>query len=440
MITFVVFAFMLGIDVYWFGRLRLLLGGSKSIFLKQSVFYGFWGLSFLMMGFWFWYRFGDILTLPIHIRGAFSSVMIALYITKFFTALPFFAEDFFLGIKFLFFTLKSCFKNFVKKIFSQKANKNVEEQAKKQENLPQNPTENINLTRSEFLVKTALLASSIPFGLLSYGMAWGVNDFQVRKKNIKIPNLSKKWHGLQIAHISDMHVGSYLDDKALKKGIDLLKSQKPDVICFTGDLVNQYTDEINPFFHALSQLKAPLGVVSSLGNHDYGDYYQWNTMAEKAKNLQKMYQAHKQLGWKLLIDEVFFLEEDNEKLAFLGVGNWSASSRFPQYGNLPKAYQKAENQAQNKILLSHDPSHWDAQIRQYADINLTLAGHTHGMQLGIEIGDFKWSPSKYIYEQWAGLYEKNGQQIYVNRGFGYSQAMPARIGILPEITILTIEG
>lgn len=414
--TFVIFAIMLGLDFYWFFRLKILFKKAENHLFKNIIFVGYWSLSVLMISFWLYFRWADVFVLPILLRSILSTSTIALYITKLFTALPFFIEDFIIFLKFCFYALKNVF-------------------FPKRETFPK--TEN-HLTRSEFLVKSALWASSVPLGLLSYGMSWGATDFRVHTVNVKIPNLSKKWRGLRIGHISDIHVGSYFDDKAIRRGIELLKQQKPDIICFTGDLINQYTDEAKQYFSALSTLKAPLGVVSCLGNHDYGDYFEWKSLAEKTKNLEKMYLLHKELGWKLLVDETFFLEENNEKLAFLGVGNWSAFSRFPQYGNLSKTYQLAQNEAQNKILLSHDPSHWDAQIRDYKDINLTLSGHTHGMQLGIEIGNFKWSPSQYMYDQWAGLYEKNKQQIYVNRGFGYSQVLPARIGILPEITILNI--
>ncbi len=422
---------MLSLDFYWFSRLKIIFNKKftkntfKNEIFKNTIFYGFWILSFLMIGFSLFYRLGNPYILPATLRNVLTNTIIAVYLTKFFTTLFFLVEDFIIFIKYCYYFVLNFFKN-----------KPKTEQSESTGQSEKTPT----FTRSEFLTKGIFLASSIPLGLLSYGMAWGATDFQVRNVRVPIRNLSQKWRGLRIAHISDLHVGSYYDDKAIRRGIELLKSQKPDIICFTGDLVNQYTDEIKPFFSALLQLKAPFGVVSSLGNHDYGDYYQWDSVKAKSENLQKMYLAHKQLGWKLLVDDVFFLEENNEKLTFLGVGNWSASSRFPQYGNLSKTYEKIESQAQNKILLSHDPSHWDAQVRNYADIDLTLSGHTHGMQIGIEVGNFKWSPSQYMYEQWAGLYEKNGQKIYVNRGFGYSQVMPARIGILPEITILTLEN
>jgi predicted MPP superfamily phosphohydrolase len=191
------------------------------------------------------------------------------------------------------------------------------------------------------------------------------------------------------------------------------------------------------YMDVFSRLKAPMGVYSTLGNHDYGDYVRWGSQQEKKENLERLKQVHKDLGWRLMMNENVLLKKNNEEIALLGVENWSAKGRFPKYGILKNAYSGTEN-APFKILMSHDPSHWDAEIRpNYSDIDLTLSGHTHGMQFGIELPGFKWSPVQYMYKQWAGLYEEGDQKLYINRGFGFI-GYPGRVGILPEITVITL--
>ena len=213
--------------------------------------------------------------------------------------------------------------------------------------------------------------------------------------------------------------------------------QKPDLILFTGDLVNNRADEMEGYVDIFNKLQAPYGVYSTLGNHDYGDYVRWDSEAEKSANLEKLKQVHADMGWRLLMNEHVVIEKGEEKIALLGIENWSAKSNFPKYGNLARAYDGASN-LPFKILMSHDPSHWDAEVRsRYSDIDLMLSGHTHGMQFGVELPGFKWSPVQYVYEQWAGLYEKDAQKLYVNRGYGFI-GYPGRVGILPEITVLDL--
>jgi uncharacterized protein len=221
------------------------------------------------------------------------------------------------------------------------------------------------------------------------------------------------------------------------KGVDKIMNEKPDLILFTGDLVNNTVDEMDGYKEVFKNLKAPLGVYSTLGNHDYGDYVQWANGDEKKANLEKMKQVHAEMGWRLLMNEHIVLERGDDKIAVLGIENWSAKARFPKYGNMAKAYDGA-GAYPFKILMSHDPSHWDAEVRtKYPDIDLMLSGHTHGMQFGVELPGFKWSPVQYVYEQWAGLYEKDAQKLYVNRGYGFI-GYPGRVGILPEITVLEL--
>jgi len=213
--------------------------------------------------------------------------------------------------------------------------------------------------------------------------------------------------------------------------------EKPDLVLFTGDLVNNRSDEMNDYMDVFSQLKAPFGVYSTLGNHDYGDYTRWDSPEEKKANLERLKQIHAELGWRLLMNEHIPLEKAQDKIALIGVENWSAKAGFQRYGDLKKAYDGTDGYP-FKILMSHDPSHWDAEVRKlYKDIDLMLAGHTHGMQFGVEVPGFKWSPVQYVYRQWAGLYEQAHQKLYVNRGYGFI-GYPGRVGILPEITVIEL--
>jgi predicted MPP superfamily phosphohydrolase len=292
------------------------------------------------------------------------------------------------------------------------------------------------ISRSEFFAKSALVAGTLPLAAMSFGIISGAHDYRIRRKSIVIPNLPKAWHGVKIAQLSDIHSGSFWNRIAVEGGIDMLMAEKPDMVFFTGDLVNNEAKEVGKYIPIFSKLKADLGVFSTLGNHDYGDYKNWSSEKAKAQNLQDLKEAHKLMGWDLLTNENRILTVDNEPLAVLGVENWGAG-RFAKYGDISKAYAGTED-LPTKILLSHDPSHWDAQIRKdYPDIDLMLAGHTHGFQFGIEIPGFKWSPSQYVYKQWAGLYQEGNQSLYVNRGYGYL-GYPGRIGIPPEITILEL--
>ncbi len=242
---------------------------------------------------------------------------------------------------------------------------------------------------------------------------------------------------MKIVHISDIHIGSLQDKNAVEAGINKVLQQKPDLILFTGDLVNNKAAEMEGWTDLFSQFRAPLGVYSILGNHDYGDYVAWPSLEAKQNNLQQLKQIHAGMGWRLLMNEHVVLEKEGQKIALLGIENWGAKGRFPKYGRMQEAYPGTES-IPFKILMSHDPSHWDAQVRTiYPDIDLMLSGHTHGMQFGMENPFFKWSPVQWMYKQWAGLYEEGGQKLYVNRGFGFI-GYPGRVGILPEITLLEL--
>jgi uncharacterized protein len=297
----------------------------------------------------------------------------------------------------------------------------------------------VGLSRSEFISRAAILTAALPFLSLGYGMIKGAYNYQLRKVKLRFPNLPAAFNGTTIVQLSDIHVGSFASYSAVQRGIDLVNAQQADYIFFTGDLVNNRTDEVNRWIGHLSQLRAKRGIFSILGNHDYGDYTQWPNQEAKAQNMQHMYDTHQKLGWRLLLNENELLEKDGEQIALVGVENWGKKGRFAQYGKLKQALEGTEQSA-FKILLSHDPSHFQEEVNQrQIDIDLTLSGHTHGMQFGVEIpGYIKWSPSAWVYPYWAGLYKFGKQFLYVNRGFGFI-GYPGRVGILPEVTLITLE-
>ncbi len=298
--------------------------------------------------------------------------------------------------------------------------------------------EGAQIGRRNFTSKLALGMAAIPLGTMLYGILKTAYDFKIHRPRIKFKNLPASFDGFKIVQLSDIHTGSLQNSYQLQKAIDLVMEEKPDLIVFTGDLVNNRTDEAFPFVDVLAQLSAPHGVYSVLGNHDYGDYEKWNSPEEKEKNMDQMHELHQKIGWKLLLNEHVSIEKDGEKIALLGIENWGKSKYFPKYGRLTDALQGTDD-FDFKILLSHDPSHYDAEvISKRPDIDLTLAGHTHGFQFGVEIPGFKWSPSQYIYPQWAGLYPNGEQYIYVNRGLGCLGYM-GRVGIRPEITSIVLE-
>ena len=292
------------------------------------------------------------------------------------------------------------------------------------------------IPRSEFLETTALVAGSALMGTFAFGILSGAHDYRIRRVKVPLKNLPKAFHGMKIAQLSDIHSGSFFNKTAVKGGVEMLMKEKPDIAFFTGDLVNDRAVEVKDYINIFDKVKAPLGVHSTLGNHDYGDYFQWSSQQEKNQNLANLKKAHELLGWNLMLDENRAIRVDNEEIGLIGIQNWGAGN-FAKYGNLEKAYQGTD-QFPVKILLSHDPSHWRAQVLpKYDDIDLAFAGHTHGMQFGIEVAGIKWSPVQYRYKEWAGLYKENDQYLYVNRGFGYL-GYPGRVGILPEITIVEL--
>lgn len=292
------------------------------------------------------------------------------------------------------------------------------------------------ITRSVFMSWLGLAAGGGLFASLVYGFG---NKYRYTTKRVKIAfdNLPEGFKGLKIVQLSDIHSGSFTDKAAVERGIEKVMKEKADVILFTGDLVNDKATEMADYVDVFKKLAAPLGVYSILGNHDYGDYFQWESREAKRANLEQLKSIHGAMGWRLLMNEHVPLERNGDRIALLGIENWSSKGNFPKYGIMEKAYAGAAAYP-FKILMSHDPSHWDAEIRpKYPDVDLMLSGHTHGMQFGVELPFFKWSPVQFMYKQWAGLYEEARQKLYVNRGFGFI-GYPGRVGILPEITVIEL--
>ena len=292
------------------------------------------------------------------------------------------------------------------------------------------------ITRNKFLQYVGFVSGGLVLGTMFVGMFKWAYEFRIIREKIKLPNITVGLNGFKIVQISDMHLGSWSSKKPLQQAVDLINNLNPDLILFTGDLVNYATKEAFGFEDVLAQLRAKYGVFAVLGNHDYGNYVTWPTKAAKQENMNQLYSFFDNVGWKLLNNENVIIPVGASKLALVGVENWGANPRFPKYGDVDKAMLGTES-ADVKVLMTHDPSHWEKVIipGNY-DIDLSLSGHTHGFQFGLETKDIKWSPAQYMYKHWAGLYEdenKTGKYIYVNRGLG-SIGYPGRIGMMPEIT------
>lgn len=293
--------------------------------------------------------------------------------------------------------------------------------------------------RSRFLAQVGLMLGAVPFFSLIYGMVRNPYRYRLFREKVRIPGLPDALQGLKIVQISDIHSGSFLHKEPVRNAVDLINAQEPDLVFFTGDLVNNKAEEAQPFVDVFDKINARYGAYSVLGNHDYGDYVRWGTESEKVANMDLLKDTHRRIGWDLLLNEHRTLEVNGAKVAVIGVENYSTHPRFPKYGDLKQATEGL-GAADLKLLLSHDPSHWEGEVTgDYQDIAITFSGHTHGMQFGVEIpGWIKWSPIKYVYKQWAGLYQSGRQFLYVNRGLGYL-GYPGRVGILPEVTLIELQ-
>lgn len=293
------------------------------------------------------------------------------------------------------------------------------------------------IPRSEFLVKAGMAVAALPFASLTWGVVSGAYDYRVRKQVLYFENLPREFEGVTIAQISDVHSGSFYNKKAVLGGVEMLLREKPDMVFFTGDLVNGRAREMRDYQDIFSNVKAPLGVYSVLGNHDYGMYENWPSEAERNKNIEDVKKVHSLMGWDLLMNENRRIKVDGAEIGILGIENWG-TGRFPKLGKMEEAIKNTDD-LPIKLLLSHDPSHWRAEVlKKYPQIDASFAGHTHGAQFGVETEYVKWSPVQYVYDEWDGLYKQGKQQLYVNVGFGFL-GYPGRVGILPEITIFELK-
>lgn len=298
------------------------------------------------------------------------------------------------------------------------------------------PAENFFPERRKFLSLIGLGLGGVLSALFIDGITFGKYRHTVRRVKVKFANLPKSFKGYKIIQISDVHSGSFSDPGKLQHAIDLINEQNPDLVLFTGDMVNNVADEFKPFIPLFSKIKAKDGKFAVLGNHDYGDYVKWNSKDEQKKNLETLIEYERQAGFDMLRNENRIIEKDGEKIYILGVENWGLKP-FPQYGDIDKALENVPQDA-TKILMSHDPTHFDYVVKKHPkDIHLTLSGHTHGMQFGLDLKNIKWSPVQYRYPKWADLYESEGKMLYVNRGFGVL-GYPGRVGVLPEITLFEL--
>jgi uncharacterized protein len=401
--------FMILLDLYVFQIIKSLSQGSPKA--RSIIFTSYWIISIAAIVILFLLPLLKLDNYSKSVRSTVFAIIIGLFLAKLVAAVFFLVDDIRRGIQWL-----------VGKVFF----RNTEGEQMEEE----------RISRSLFLSWLGLAVGGGLFTSLIYGFSNKYN-YHLKTVKLKYPNLPASFKGLKVVQVSDIHSGSFTDKAAVEKGVDKILNLKPDIILFTGDLVNNTSEEMSSYMDVFSRLKAPMGVYSTLGNHDYGDYVQWPSKEAKRENLERLKAIHAQLGWRLLMNENVLFERNSEQIAVIGVENWSAKARFPKYGDMAKAYQGAEK-APFKILMSHDPSHWDAEIRpKYPEVDLMLAGHTHGMQFGVEIPWLKWSPVQYVYKQWAGLYQTGNQKLYVNRGFGFI-GYPGRVGILPEITLFEL--
>lgn len=326
---------------------------------------------------------------------------------------------------FLFFNLLDDLYGFFKKIFM-----------KEPEKLQDTQTKGEPISRAQFLTRVGIIMAGVPFLSIAYGIKWGRFNFTVRKHSLSFSNLPETFDGLRIVQISDFHIGSFLNTPhKVAEAVEIINHQNADLLLFTGDFVNNVSEEMNKFISILNQLTSKMGKYSILGNHDYGDYLPWDSAEAKRKNLQRLVDTQEKLGFKMLLNSSQRIAIDGAGIELIGVENWGLPP-FPQYGDLNKALSSV-NPASFKILMSHDPSHWDAQVLNRTDIDLTLSGHTHGAQFGIEIPGWRWSPVNIRYKRWGGIYREGNRLLNVNTGIGFI-GFPGRVGMPPEITVIEL--
>ena len=404
-------AFMLLLDTYFFQAIKT-VAQSASPKTRIIIYSIYWLFTIIAIAGFLLFIFSDRDLLGKKIRSFLFATIIGLFLAKLTGMIFLMADDLRRGIQW---TAGKLF-------FSNTEGENMSGEG---------------ISRSVFLSWLGIAAGGTLFGSLIYGFGNKYN-YQTKRLQLSYDNLPASFKGLRIVHISDIHSGSFMNKKAVERGVEMIMKERADIILFTGDLVNDRATEMQEYMDVFSRLKAQMGVYSTLGNHDYGDYVQWpHAGVSKEQNLEDLKGVHARLGWRLLMNEHAILEKGNEQIALLGIENWSAKARFPKHGRMDLAYPGTEKYP-FKILMSHDPSHWHAEVREkYKDVDLMLSGHTHGMQFGVEIPGFKWSPVQYMYKEWAGLYEDEKQKLYVNRGYGFI-GYPGRVGILPEITVIEL--
>jgi len=409
--VFITIAFSLLLDTYIFQAIRT-VSQTASPKVKIIIYTVYWALSMVAVISFLLFVYTDHNFLGKKIRTYLFATVIGLFLAKLVAVLFFLVDD-------------------VRRVIQWVAGKLFFN------NTDVDGMSGDGISRSAFLSWLGLAAGSTLFGSLLYGFSNKYN-YNIKHLQMAFDNLPASFKGLKIIHISDIHSGSFTDKKAVLHGVQKIMNEKADIILFTGDLVNDRTTEMEEYMDVFNQLKAPMGVYSTLGNHDYGDYVGWPYNGiTKAQNLEDLKKVHAGMGWRLLMNEHVVLEKGGEEIALIGIENWSNKARFPKHGRMDLAHPGADKYS-FKILMSHDPSHWDAEVKpKYPDVDLTLSGHTHGMQFGVEIPGFKWSPVQYMYKHWSGLYEDGKQKLYVNPGFGFI-GYPGRVGIMPEITVIEL--
>ena len=402
---FIFLAFLLFIEIYSYQAIKTVSNKKirlTYIFTNTILYF----LLFLQIIFYNYEKWEILFKIQWVQRSFFSynfGLFFTLIISKFIIVSILISEDIIRGIKFL---------------FSKIQNKQV------------------NNSRRKFISNISLAVAAIPIPIMIHGITRGRYNFKVIKHEIDFKDLPKSFDGYTITHLSDFHCGSLQSRSKLKYAIDLVNEQNSDLIAFTGDFVNNTYTEILPWIDEFKKINSKDGKFSVLGNHDYGDYYDWGNEENKKLGFEKLIEIQNELGFKVLRDESILIKKNNEKISLVGVENWGDG--FKKKGDIDKAISDLD-ESDFKIVLSHDPSHWDKILVDHKEkFNLTLSGHTHGMQFGIEIPGFiKWSPVKYRYKYWAGLYERSNQFINVNRGFGVL-GFPGRVGIWPEITVIKL--
>jgi uncharacterized protein len=415
----VIAAFIILTDFYLWQAVKILIKSSSATTQKVTTWI-FWGINIASLTIITLFFVLTPATLNPQVRNLIAAAIFIVYASKLFSIIILFIEDITRFFRWVFSFFQSTDNQTI--TTNQPSLETVQDAHK--------------ISRSEFVAKSAIAVGSLHLGGMAWGIISGAHDYRIRRVTLKLKNLPKQFDGMKIAQLSDIHSGSFFNKTAVKGGVEMLLAEKPDAVFFTGDLVNNEAKEVKDYINIFDKVKAPLGVYSTLGNHDYGDYVQWASPQAKAENLKSLMKSHEMMGWNLLMDEHREIKVDGESIAILGIQNWGAGN-FAKYGNLDKALQNTDNYS-TKLLLSHDPSHWRNQVLGKTNIDAAFAGHTHGMQYGVEIGGFKWSPVQFRYKEWAGLYQEADQQLYVNRGFGYI-GYPGRLGILPEITVFELK-